>query len=135
MSELTRIHSIKRGGHAAINKLNELRFDPIYELVTKYREIEKQIEFYNDWRDNIIVPLTSTGKTRTYNQEIHMNLYDKLTNVAEKLLRYGYGRVPELHEESVQERVPLIINLSKEGDTYIIGERNELPDDLPVDND
>jgi hypothetical protein len=131
MSELTRVRAIKLGGHAAVHKLNELRFDPIVELVEKYREIEKQIEFYNDWRANIIVPLTATGKYRTYDQQVHMNLYDKLTAIGEKLLRYGYGRVPELHEEAVQERVPLIINLNKEGDTYIIGENS----DLLVDSD
>jgi hypothetical protein len=129
MNAMTRIHQIKKGGHAAVHKLNELRFDPIVELVTKYREIEQQIEFYNDWRANIIVPLTSTGKVRTYDQQVHMNLYDKLTTIGEKLLRYGYGRVPELHDDTTQERVPLIINLNKEGDQYVIGETRDISTD------
>jgi hypothetical protein len=63
-----------------------------------------------------------------------MSIYDKQIAIAEKLLRYNYGRVPEISEEQQRAPMPLIVNLTKKGDTYIVN--NEVPDDTPdEDND
>jgi hypothetical protein len=103
------------------HKLNSLGFDPIEQLVIQYEKLKKEVEYYEGWRDGTIVPLTSTGKARTYNAEVHMTVYDKLIKISESLLRYGYGRVSETSVIENKSIAPLVINLHKEGDVYQIG--------------
>jgi hypothetical protein len=102
-------------------KLNSLGFDPIEQLVIQYEKLKKEVEYYEGWRDGTIVPLTSTGKTRTYNAEVHMAVYDRLIKISESLLRYGYGRVSETSIVENKNIAPLVINLHKEGEVYQIG--------------
>ena len=52
--------------------------------------------------------------------------YDKLINIGDKLLRYGYGRVPETINIEDRRPSPLVINLTKKGDQYIVND--EQPD-------
>ncbi len=129
---MTRIRKVQAGTHSSKARLTELRFDPIYELVRKFRQLEDELEYHEKWRNNEIVVLTSTGKTRNYNVEVHMNLYDKLTSISEKLLRYYYGRVPETDTGNAVERAALVINLSNSGDTYTIGDTEDEFDDSLV---
>jgi hypothetical protein len=51
-----------------------------------------------------------------------MALYDRQLRVGEQLLRYGYGRVPEVVQIEEKRIEPLVVNLTKEGDTFIINE-------------
>jgi len=117
----------REGGHfqsgskRSICRLDDLRFDPIRELVEKYRRLEGELDYQEDVRANKIVPLTSTGKVRAYNAETHMVVYDKLLNTAEKLLRYYYGRVPETTIVEEKKASPLVVNLTRDGETYTIG--------------
>lgn len=117
--------NFQSGGKRSINRLDALKFDPIKEIVDKYRKLEQELKYQEDFRDNRIVPLTSTGRVRTYNPEIHMNIYDKLLNTGEKLLRYYYGRVPEVALAEEKQISPLIVNLTREGDVYQIGREIE----------
>ncbi len=130
---MTRVTRPRNGAASSKARLSELRFDPIYELVMKFRQLEAELEYHEKWRNNEIVVLTSTGKTRNYNVEVHMNLYDKLTSISEKLLRYYYGRVPETDTGNAVERASLVINLSTTGDTYTIGDTVDEYDDNLVD--
>jgi hypothetical protein len=129
INPMTRIAKPRTGSHSSKARLQELRFDPIYELVKKFRQLEGELEYHEKWRNNEIVVLTSTGKTRNYNVEVHMNLYDKLTSISEKLLRYHYGRVSEVDTGNAIERAALVINLSTTGDTYTIGDTEDEFDD------
>lgn len=104
----------RRGSSKSNERMQELEFDPIEELVLKYRSIEDEIEFQEKWRTGEIVPLNKDGKTKAYYQEAHYALYDKLNNTAEKLLRYGYGRVPEVQEEEDKHFPDIHIHLSDE---------------------
>lgn len=113
--------SFHAGSKRSINRLDDLRFDPIRELVEKYRKLEGELEYQEKVRANEIVPLTASGKVRSYNAETHMAVYDKLLNTSEKLLRYYYGRVPETSIVEEKKAMPLIVNLSKDGDVYTIG--------------
>lgn len=117
------------GGRLSVAKLRDMGYDPIEALVTQYRFLEDQLQYYNDWRDNKIVPLTSTGKTKWYNEQAHLGIIDKMTAIADKLLRYKYGRVPETNIIEDKMRSPLVINLTKEGDTHIIGGNEDDFDD------
>jgi len=113
------------GGRLSVAKLREMGFDPLEALVHQYRFLETQLQYYNDWRDNKIVPLTSTGKTKWYNEQAHLSIIDKMTTISDKLLRYKYGRVPETNIIEDKMRSPLVINLTKEGDTHIIGDYDD----------
>jgi hypothetical protein len=114
--------SLFRGGIRSQKRLDTLRFDPIGELVKQYNAIEVLIQHQEDMRDGRRIELTSTGKPKAYRAEVHHALYDKLINIGDKLLRYGYGRVPEVN--IVEERKPqaLIVNLTKKGETYIVND-------------
>jgi len=109
------------GAKRSIAKMDNLRYDPIKELVDKYRKLEEELDYQEKVRANEIVPLTASGKIRNYNAETHMAIYDKLLNTSEKLLRYYYGRVPEVNIVEERKIAPLIVNLTKAGDVYQIG--------------
>jgi hypothetical protein len=112
----------RKGGHKSVKRLNQLDFDPIKVLVDKYNQLEKEIEYQNKRRSGAIVELLPSGKPRSYSYEHHMALYDRQLRVGEQLLRYGYGRVPEVVQIEEKRIEPLVVNLTKEGDTFIINE-------------
>jgi len=133
---------IKTGRHAmspfragtprAAARLKQLAFDPIEELVKKYHEIEKEIARQERIRDGELIELTASGRERKYMYDIHMSLYDKLMTISDKLLRYGYGRVPEVVKFEEKKPTPLIVNLTKKGETFVINETDI--SDADVDN-
>ena len=121
-------HPIYQAGHQrAVKRLEILRFDPIQELVEKYRKLEAELERYESIRAGAIVELKADGKPRAYNYEAHYAIYDKLLSVASTLLRYNYGRVPELNVLETRQPQPLIINLTNKGDKYVVND--QLQDD------
>ena len=113
------------GGPRSVARLKHLKFDPITELVTKYRALEDEVERQKLIRDGVIVELTSAGKPRAYRPEVHHALYDKQIAISEKLLRYAYGRVPDEGAEMPKQPMPLIVNLTKKGETYIANDTEE----------
>ena len=118
----------KTGSKSSVTRLQQLYFDPIEELVKKYREIEEEIAYQQRMRAGTVIELTSTGKVRAYRAEIHHALYDKLIKVGESLVRYKYGRVPELQNEKDNAPPSFIVNLTSKGDQYIINEPPLLED-------
>jgi len=110
-------------------KLAELSFDPIENLVDQYHAIKAEITYQEKRRDGIIVEILGNGKPRAYNAELHLNLYDKLTNISTQLLRYGYGRVPEADTPQQAETPMLVINLGDSG-TKVFGMQPTL---VPLD--
>lgn len=119
------ISPYRSGTPRSVGRLKQLDYDPIGELVKKYNELEKEIQYQNQRRSGAIVELLPSGKPRPYSYEHHMALYDRQLRVGEVLLRYGYGRVPEIVEVKEHKIDPLIIKLSKEGDTYVINDNQE----------
>lgn len=119
------------GGKRSVKRLEALGFDPIKSLVDNYHKLQEELVYYEGWRDGTIIPLTATGKVRSYNAETHMVIYDKLIKVGEALLRYGYGRVPENVDQSEKAPMPLIVNLTKKGEQYVVNEMQ--PDDDEFD--
>ena len=114
------------GSQRSQQKLAELGFDPIEQLVQKYLQLEAEVAYQEAIREGTIVPLNAAGKPRAYNPEVHMALYDKMIAVSDKLLRYKYGRVPETTVIENKEKPPLVINLTKEGEKYIINDDTSL---------
>ena len=111
-----------RGGPKSVARLRNLQFDPIGELVAKYRKLESEIEYQEKIKTGEIQELGPGGRVRAYRPEVHHALYDKLITIGKELLRYGYGRVPEQvnNEQAVPQ--PLIVNLTAKGEVYVVNE-------------
>lgn len=107
------------GGPRSVRRLAALNYDPIGELVENYRKIQSEIERQEKIRDGLIVELQNNGKPRAYRAEVHHALYDKLIAIGDKLMRYGYGRVPETINIEEKKAMPLIVNLTKKGEVYV----------------
>lgn len=114
------------GSARSVGRLRHLNFDPIKELVDKYHELETEIARQKKIREGEIVELTATGKPKSYRPEVHHALYDKQISIGEKLLRYAYGRVPESNVDEQKPAMPLIVNLTKKGETYIANDVTEV---------
>jgi len=108
------------GSVRSVNVLNMLRFDPIEELVNQYRRLEAEIHWHEQLRNGEIVPLDPNGKPRHYSATAHMAVYERLQSIGSDLLRYGYGRVPESVDLNVNRPTKLVINLTKQGETFEI---------------
>lgn len=122
-----------KGGKRSIKVLEELGFDPITELVLTYDRLQEELEKYEAWRDGTLVPLAASGRTIRYRAEDHMKCYDMLISVSDKLMRYGYGRVPEgLDPSNKEKRKPLTITLTDNNEEYKINVE-EQPDDEVID--
>ncbi len=116
------------GAPRSVARLRNLNFDPIGELVNKYRQLEEEVERQKLIRSGEVVELTSAGKPRAYRPEVHHALFDKQISIGEKLLRYAYGRVPDEGMETPKTPMPLIVNLTKKGETYIANEPTDTED-------
>ena len=104
-----------RGATKSQQRLASLGFDPMGALVDQYRAIEAEIAYQEKLRDGTIVELNGKGQPKTFYPDHLYALYDKLTSIGDKLLRYGYGRTPETSILATDDRAPLVINLSKGG--------------------
>jgi hypothetical protein len=125
-----RIQRRSRGATAkSKQRLEELDFDPIGELVASYRKLQKEIEYQENIRTGKLVELRSDGKPRAYRAEVHLGLYDKINVISKELLRYGYGRVPEAETNTGIAPRPLIVNLTARGEQYVINDAQDDEDD------
>jgi hypothetical protein len=106
-------------------RLATLGFDPMSTMVDTYRALEAEIAYQKKLRDGEIVELRADGKPKVFYPDHLYALYDRLTNISDKLMRYGYGRVPETNIIESEQRSPLVINLSTGGKKVI----NEEPSD------
>lgn len=117
------------GSKRAVARLQQLSFDPIGELVYNYRKLQSELDRQEKLRSGEIVELSATGRPRSYRPEIHHALFDKLNAISEKLLRYGYGRVPETTIIDEKQPSPLVINLTKKGEAYIVNDNPDIDED------
>lgn len=123
----------RRGSHKSQARLKQLDFDPIEELVMQYNKLKTELARQEQIRDGTIVELTAQGKPKAYRVDIHLAVYDKLREISKELLRYGYGRVPELNVlENVTPRT-LQINLTAKGEVFKINGSSDSDDDNTID--
>jgi hypothetical protein len=117
----------------ALIRMKNLEYDPIGELVNAHKKIMGEIARQEKIRDGAIVELRLDGKPKAYRPDFHLALYDKVINIGNTLLRYKYGRVPEGDSSTDKPPMPLIVNLTKKGETYVVN--NEHPEQQPEDDD
>ncbi len=125
---VTRSKNYHNGSVKSKDKLRELRFDPIEELVKQYQALEAECAYQEMLRDGTVEELRSDGKPRAYRAEVHMMIYDKLIAIGDRLLRYGYGRVPETVIQEHKDHMPLVINLTAKGQKYVVNEDDDVPE-------
>lgn len=100
--------------------LRDLGFDPITALVEQYRELEEELRYHEALRAGTIVQLSEKGNPLRYRWEPHMKCYELLQAIGDKLLRYGYGRVPEGDDLSNRRPAPMIIEMSSTGEVWSV---------------
>ena len=107
-----KLNNFKEAVPKSVRKLQLLNFDPIAELVKKHNILSDEIERQQKIRDGVIIEYRQDGKPKAYDKNFHMALYDKQIAISDKLLRYGYGRVPETIEVQSERGLPITINLT-----------------------
>ena len=117
------------GGKRSIAVLKANNFDPIGKLIELYHKMVDEVKFWEDIRDGKKVVLDYYEKPLRYSADMHANAQNILMNISDKLLRYGYGRVPEGNIEGPVKPSTLVIKLNREGDEFVVGENQ--PDYLP----
>jgi hypothetical protein len=116
---------IYRGGSSrSIAKLESLNFDPIERTVMVYESLLKEIEEQNKIRDGLVIRLRADGKPRAYDVRFHMELYSKLAEISDKLMRYKYGRVSETEKENPNNSKSLVIKLSSSNEEIKVNYEN-----------
>lgn len=109
------------GSSRSVARLKHLEFDPIKKLVDVYKELEAEVEYQKGLRDGTVIELMANGRQRAYRAEVHHALYDRLTTIGKELLRYGYGRVPEVGDGNTPKASkPLVINLTGRGQQVVV---------------
>jgi hypothetical protein len=81
---------------ASVKKLEELKFDPIEQMVSKYEMIEKAL---ND------------GSVRV-GSGAYTQLLATQGQLINNLMQYGYKKVPEKIEQEITEKRPVAIKLN-----------------------
>jgi hypothetical protein len=128
------VPSYKGGSVRSVATLNNLRFDPIVELVDNYRKLQTELHWHEQLRSGELIALLPSGKPRAYNADAHMKTYDKLLEVGRELLRYGYGRVPENGVEGNDKPPSIVINLTS-SDAEFKSVYEKIDDNTPSDSD
>ena len=123
------------GAKRSIAKLKKLGYDPITILVATHNYICLEIERQEKIRDGQVVELTTTGKVKAYRPEVHHALLDRLIKIGENLMRFKYGRVPEVLEQLKDPPKSLIINLTKKGEKYELSPYDEAQPEEPFEDD
>jgi hypothetical protein len=92
-------------------QLAQLGYDPIKALVSTHNYLMQEIERQEKIRNGEIVEISSTGRVKAYRAEVHHALLTQLVAIGEKLLRYGYARVPETqHVQPITPTLNIILN-------------------------
>lgn len=112
------------GAKRSVAVLKELGYDPITALVEQYRALQEELKYHESVRDGTVVPLTATGRIRAYNPETHLRVYELMITVGDKLLRYGYGRVPEMNVLETNDPKTLVVQMTGTNEQWKI---NSLP--------
>ena len=86
-------------------RLQELRYDPIYELVKAQEEIDKAI--YDLTHDE-------EGLPRKYSAVAFAQLSTVKAGIINNLMRYGYARTPEGNDVNIDQLKPITINLTNQ---------------------
>lgn len=111
-----------RGGprkysRASIAKLRTLGCDPLVEMVELHKKLVTEIKRQEELRDMAAGGLKLLGKYSSYAHSKFLEADQKLLN---DLLPYKYAKVPVEVDLTNRNIAPMVINLTKEGDMFIV---------------
>jgi hypothetical protein len=130
------LNTIPRGGapftgkaisSKSVAKLRQLGFDPIDVMVALYRKLQKEEQRLVMIRDNTMV-----GTYQKYSSIAHAQILSQMRDIANDLMRYGYGRVPETVNVENHSATPLTIVMTPAGGNFV--EASRLPEKVVVDS-
>jgi hypothetical protein len=123
---------------ASKRRLAQLDFDPIERLVNLYKELDEEIRYMRDLRDfKVPSHITAEGeelKPPRYSAVALAAILAQKEKVANDLLRYGYGRVPETVNINETQNSPLVIQLT-DGEKIKVNEIEDGSFEELVDDD
>ena len=107
---------IYAGTKRSNERLAELGFDPIEKLVELYKSLEAEHEYWMELKKvSQVQELTKGGKhkkTHRYSGHAHAAILAQMEKVANDLMRYNYGRVPETINVNAVKPQGMIVNLA-----------------------
>jgi hypothetical protein len=107
------------GSQRSQKRLTDLNYDPIGELVKQYHRLQECIDEELKYKSGELVKLSlRDGKPLMWRPDALHRYMDQAIVVAEKLLRYGYGRVPEINVTENRSLPPLIVQTTAKGEIY-----------------
>jgi len=107
--------------------LESIGFDPIEQLVVIYDEIVAELVHQDKWKNGEVQPLDANGRYLKYSPRLHMEIYDRLITISEKLLSYGYAKVQD--EGVIHPNATMVVNLHEEGTSFFIGNQEREVED------
>ena len=96
-----------RFSRSSVEKLASLGFDPIEHMVLLYQETCEEIEDLSKLK--LCPQVMPNGEVRRYSAMAHSQLLTIKQKLVNDLMRYGYGRAPEMGKT---EEVPVVPKLS-----------------------
>jgi hypothetical protein len=118
------------GGNRARARLRTLNFDPIDMLVKRHKELENELEMQEQMKDGKAVRLRQDGKPKAFVFEQYLGVQRELISISEKLMRYKYGRVPEVETPKAQAKPMMLVRLNKKGDVFTLNAGEEAEPDF-----
>jgi hypothetical protein len=104
------------GSKRSQRRLHTLDFDPIERLVRLYKRLEEEDEHLVNLRKvDSVTELNTDGTTKKkhkYSGVAHVAIFGHMEKVASDLLRYDYGRVPEMTYNNDVPTSPMVIQLT-----------------------
>jgi len=100
-------------GKTARQRLMELEFDPLDELVDTYKALNDEAQIQDGIRSGELVMMRPDGKARAYNSAQHMQALSEKAKVASTLTEYMYKKAAQ---EQTDERptIPFQIVLTQD---------------------
>ena len=112
--DVTRVQR-KAVGPISVRRLNELKFDPLAEMVDLYRNVQYELAEIEQLK-------LEPSATRRYSAMAHGQLLALQQKLVDSLLRYGYARVPEAVTIEQKEVPGLVINMTPVGGVFMPSE-------------
>ena len=112
IKQLVEQNHYRAGSIKSQDRLNELQFDPMLEMILLYRKLQEEDRVMCQIRDGSTVFYNDDGRVIRYSAHAHVALQANMQKITADLLRYGYGRVPETITVDEQVTGGLIINLT-----------------------
>ena len=108
------------GFRDARRRMFQLDFDPLDTQIKLFHKLKEELDTQEKIRKGELIQLDSEGRRRKvrYSGVAHMSVLVQLQKIANDLMRYKYGRVPEKIEHEVKEVSGITLMLETSDGNY-----------------